>query len=77
MHIYPRTYACTFQDFKLKLSAVTLLEVMCEEIHMETKKLVLNIYNSVDISALHGTIDFFKKMVGNYSKCILRLVYNI
>ena len=71
------TYACTLQVFKLKLSAVTLLEVMCEEMHMETKNLVINIYKSVDISALHSTLCFFHEMVGNYSKCGLRLIYNI
>ena len=43
---------------------------MCEEIHMETEKLVLNIHKSVDITALHETLFFFHdQMVGIYYIC--------
>ena len=42
---------------------------MCEEIHMETEKFVLNIHKSMNISALHETLSFFHdliQMVGRY-----------
>ena len=46
----------------LKQSAVELLEVMCEETHPETKKLVQNIFKNIDIDALHDTLVYFYEL---------------
>ena len=46
----------------LKKSAVELLEVMCEEIHPETAKLVQNIFKNTDTDALQSTLVYFYKL---------------
>ena len=54
-------YVC-FQVLELKHSAVELLEVMCEETHPETEKLVQNVFKNIDLDALQGTLVYFYKL---------------
>ena len=66
----------------MKQSAIELLEVMCEETHTGTAKLVQSIYKVVDIQALHKTLVYFYKlsqdpeMVIIYLVCSLRLMFD-
>ena len=50
------------QVLELKHSAVELLEVMCEETHPETKNLVKNVFDHIDLNALHDTLVYFYKL---------------
>ena len=65
-----------FWVLELKQSAVELLEVMCEETHSGTTKLVQSISKVVDIQALHKTLAYFYKLIHDptmvliYFKCI-------
>ena len=46
----------------MKHSAVELLEAMCEETHPEAEKLVQNVFKSIDMDALQGTLVYFYKL---------------
>ena len=69
----------------MKQSAVELLEVMCEETHTKTAKLVKSIYKVVDLEALRKTLAYFYKlsqdpqMVITYLKCtyVARLIVDV
>ena len=57
--MYPKNF---FQVLELKHSAVELLEVMCEETHPETEKLVQNVFKSINLDALQDTLVYFYKL---------------
>jgi len=46
----------------VKQLAVELLQVMCEETHPGTEKLVQNILKTIDIDALQDTLVYFYKL---------------
>ena len=66
----------------MKQTAIELLEVMCEETHTGTAKLVQSIYKVVDLDALRKTLAYFyilsqdPKMVIIYLKCSLILMFD-
>ena len=63
-HMCDLTYKLLFssQIVELKHSAVELLEVMCEETHPETEKLIQNVFKNIDLDALQGTLVYFYKL---------------
>ena len=56
------TLRICFQVLELKHSAVELLEVMCEETHPETEKLVQNVFENIDLDALQDALVYFYKL---------------
>ena len=61
--IYTILYKLISQVIQLKHSAVELLEVMCEETHPEAEKLVRNVFRTIDLDALQGTLVYFFKLI--------------